>query len=120
MNKRWSVVRYFPPINLSRQVQALLNKYLGSRGHIKGINRMLSVFFRNYKFSFLLQILLFTGTSQALASGSVTISSPADGASVTSPVTVAASVSATESIALMQVYFDGVKKYEVAAKSFSK
>src|SRR3954447_13750966 len=50
---------------------------------------------------------------------SVTICSPANGATVTSPVHVAADTNCQCTVRVMQVYLDGVKAYQVSGTSIS-
>src|SRR6266705_4070236 len=50
-------------------------------------------------------------------SPSVTICTPANGASVPTPVHIVAGTTDTHTVTLMQIYVDGVKKYEVKANS---
>ena len=52
--------------------------------------------------------------------GSVTISSPGSGSTVSSPVRIIASANSSSSITLMQVYVDGSKVYEVKASTLDK
>lgn len=48
---------------------------------------------------------------------SVTICQPSDGAIASSPVRVVAGTTSSSPVSLMQVWVDGVKQYEIAAKS---
>jgi hypothetical protein len=50
----------------------------------------------------------------------VTISSPVNNTTVTSTPTVSGKASSSLSISLMQIYVDGIKKYEIAGSSVSK
>ena len=60
-----------------------------------------------------------TLTVSGAASGSVAVSSPANGAAVGSPMSVVASASAAKPISSMRVYLDGVSMYTVNAASLN-
>jgi hypothetical protein len=64
-------------------------------------------------------VMLFAASAPAWA-GSVTISSPGSGSTVSSPVRVVASASSSSAITLMQVYVDGSKVYQVNAAKIDK
>lgn len=53
------------------------------------------------------------------ANPSVTICSPANGATVSSPVNIVAGTTDSNTVTLLQIYVDGVKKYEIAAKQLN-
>jgi len=58
--------------------------------------------------------------SAAAFAGTVTISSPGDGATVSSPFRVTATASSSSTVRLMQIYVDGVKKAETAGSKIDK
>jgi hypothetical protein len=53
------------------------------------------------------------------ADPSITICTPANGATVASPVEVKATLNSTQALTILQLYVDGAKVYEVASKSLS-
>ena len=57
------------------------------------------------------------GCAVSTVNPSVTICSPADGATLGSPVHVVAKTNDSNAVTLMQIYVDGAKKYEIAATS---
>jgi hypothetical protein len=65
-------------------------------------------------------ILIFVTAAVTAQAESVTITRPGAGASVSSPVRVTASAQGSSAVWLMQVYVDGVKKYEAKAASLDK
>lgn len=72
------------------------------------------------KRSFTLQVAASGGACTAPASAGVNVCSPVNGSSVSSPVTVTAASTITGTLARMEVWVDGVKKYsETTSKSFT-
>jgi hypothetical protein len=59
-------------------------------------------------------------SSAAAWAGTVTISTPGDGATVSSPFRVTATATSSSTVRLMQIYIDGVKKAEVAGSKIDK
>jgi hypothetical protein len=60
-----------------------------------------------------------TGCTLNSTDPSITICTPANGATVASPVEVNASLNSTQPVTILQLYVDGAKVYEVAAKSMT-
>src|SRR5207253_83127 len=58
-----------------------------------------------------------SGCAPSTVSPSVTICSPAPNATVTSPVHIVAVTTDSKTVQFMQIYLDGVKQYQISAKS---
>jgi hypothetical protein len=58
-----------------------------------------------------------TSCTPSTVNPSVTICTPTNGATVTSPVHIVAKTTDSHTVTLMQIYLDGVKKYQIAASS---
>jgi hypothetical protein len=69
--------------------------------------------------SILILMAMFALAALASATPVITITSPAASATVSSPAQVTASATSSGAVSLMQVYVDGVKKYEVKAAKIS-
>lgn len=59
-------------------------------------------------------------SSAAALAGTVTISTPGDGTTVSSPFRVTATATSSSTVRLMQIYVDGVKKAETAGSKIDK
>jgi hypothetical protein len=58
-------------------------------------------------------------TAASALAATVTISSPGSGATVASPMKVAASATSSYPVTLMQIYLDGIKVYQISGASLS-
>jgi hypothetical protein len=77
-----------------------------------------------FPFSRLIRILAITAgllacTAASALAATVTISSPASGATMPAPIKVVASATSSHPVTLMQIYLDGVKVYQISGASVS-